>query len=60
VNRFIDHLQVVITNNYYTVADFHITNHSALKSSESAFTSFYLVTAVNNGYSSSVFSLDVF
>jgi hypothetical protein len=23
VNRFIDHLQVVTTNNYYTTADFH-------------------------------------
>jgi hypothetical protein len=28
MNRFIDHLQVVITNNYDTIADFHTTNHS--------------------------------
>jgi hypothetical protein len=27
---FIDDVQVVTTNNYYTVSDFHITNHSAL------------------------------
>jgi hypothetical protein len=30
VNRFIDHLQVVTTNNHNTIADFHNTNHSAL------------------------------
>jgi hypothetical protein len=30
VNRFIDHLQVVSTNKYNTVADFHTTNHSTL------------------------------
>jgi hypothetical protein len=27
---FIDHLQVITTNNYYTVTDFHTTNHSTL------------------------------
>jgi hypothetical protein len=27
---FIDHLQVVTTNNYYIIADFHNTNHSTL------------------------------
>jgi hypothetical protein len=27
---FIDHLQVIATNNYYTTADFHTTNHSTL------------------------------
>jgi hypothetical protein len=27
---FIDHLQVVTTNNYYTIADFHTTNHCTL------------------------------
>jgi hypothetical protein len=27
---FIDHFQVVTTNNYYTIADFHTTNHSTL------------------------------
>jgi hypothetical protein len=30
VNRFIDHIQAVTTNNYYTIADFHTTNHSTL------------------------------
>jgi hypothetical protein len=30
VNRFIDNLHVVTTNNYYTIADFHTTNHSTL------------------------------
>jgi hypothetical protein len=30
VNRFIDHAQVVTTNNYNTIADFHTTNHSTL------------------------------
>jgi hypothetical protein len=27
---FIDHLQVVTTNNYNISADFHVTNHSTL------------------------------
>jgi hypothetical protein len=30
MNRFIGHLQVVTTNNYKSIADFHITNHSTL------------------------------
>jgi hypothetical protein len=30
VNRFIDHSQVVTTNNYYIIADFHTTDHSTL------------------------------
>jgi hypothetical protein len=30
VNSFIDHIQVVTTNNYITVADFHATNHPTL------------------------------
>jgi hypothetical protein len=59
VNRFIDHLQVETTNNYYTIADFHATDHSTLKSSQSPFTSLYLVTAVHNGYFCTIFSLDV-
>jgi hypothetical protein len=37
VNRFTDHLQVVTTSNYYTIAAFHTTDHSILKSSESTF-----------------------
>jgi hypothetical protein len=51
--RFHDHLKVVTTNNYNTIADFHT------KSSQSSFTSPCLVTHLNNGYSSAVFSLDV-
>jgi hypothetical protein len=58
VNRFIDHLEVVTTNNYNTIADFHTTNHSSL-SILSIFTGLYLVTALNNGCSSVVLSLDV-
>jgi hypothetical protein len=54
VSSFVDHLQVVTTNNYNTIADFHTTDHSTL-SSQSAFTSCYLVTALNNGYSSALF-----
>jgi hypothetical protein len=30
MNKFIDYLQVVTTNNYNTIADFHTTNHSTL------------------------------
>jgi hypothetical protein len=59
VYRFIDYLQVVTTNNYYTIADFHTTNHSTLMSSLSAFTSLYSVIDLNNGYSSAMFSLYV-
>jgi hypothetical protein len=33
VSRFLDHLQVGTINNYYTIADFHTTNHAALVSS---------------------------
>jgi hypothetical protein len=58
-NRFIDHLQVLTANNYYIIADFHATDHSTLKSSQSTFTGLYLVTALHNGYSSATFSLDV-
>jgi hypothetical protein len=46
VNRFIYLLQVVTTNNYNNIADFHTTNHSTLKSSQSTFTSLYLATAL--------------
>jgi hypothetical protein len=46
----IDHLQVISRNNYNTIADFHTTNHFTLKSSQSAFTSRCLVTALNNGF----------
>jgi hypothetical protein len=50
------HFQVVATNNYNITADFHTKNHSTL-SSQSTFTSFYLVTALHNDYSSALFSL---
>jgi hypothetical protein len=30
MNRFIDHLQVITANNYYTIADFHTTNRSTI------------------------------
>jgi hypothetical protein len=53
VNGFIDHLQVVATNNYNTITDFHI------KSSQSNFASLCSVTALHNGYSSAMSSLDV-
>jgi hypothetical protein len=53
MNRFIDHLQVVATNTYNTIADFHN------KPSQSTFTSFSVVTALHNVYSSAMFSLDV-
>jgi hypothetical protein len=55
VNRFIDHLLVVTTSNYNSIADFHTTNHCTL-SSQSAFTSHCLVTALNSGYSTAVFT----
>jgi hypothetical protein len=54
----IDHFQVVTTNNYYTIADFHTINHTTL-SSKSAFTSRCLVTALHNGCSSAKFTLNV-
>jgi hypothetical protein len=50
---------VVTTKNYYTIANFHTTNHSTLKTSQSIFTSLYLVTALHNGCSSAMSSLDV-
>jgi hypothetical protein len=31
MNRFINHLQVVITSSHSTIADFHTTNHSTLR-----------------------------
>jgi hypothetical protein len=47
---FIDHLQVVTTNNYNTIANFHTlqitTQH--VKSFRSAFTSVFPVTDLNN------------
>jgi hypothetical protein len=59
VNIFTDHSEDVTKNNYYTIADFHTTNHSTFKSSQSIFTGLYLALALHTGYSSAVFSLDV-
>jgi hypothetical protein len=56
VNRSVDHLRVITTNNYYTIADFQTTNHTKLIRLLTP----YLVTAPHNGYSSAVSSLDVF
>jgi hypothetical protein len=54
VNRF-DHLQAVITNTYYIMADFHTTNHSTLNLL--SLLSLLFIAALNNGYSSAVFLL---
>jgi hypothetical protein len=56
---FIDHLQVVTTNNYYTIADLHTTKSLNSKFSQFISNSFYLVTALRNGYSSAMSSLGV-
>jgi hypothetical protein len=58
VNRFIDHLQVVTTNNYYMFADFHTTNHLTL-SLLSLLPLVFIGNSSHNGYSSAVSSLDV-
>jgi hypothetical protein len=57
---FINHLHVVTTNNYYYILYFHTTNHFTLRLLYSISTSHYLVTAVHNGYSSVMSSLEVF
>jgi hypothetical protein len=51
---FIDHLQVVTTNNSNTFADLQILQitRAHAKSSQSAFTRRFLVTDINNGDSS--------
>jgi hypothetical protein len=53
---FIDHLQVVTTNNYDIVADFHTlqitTAHAKSFPACSVFARLFLVTASNKGYSS--------
>jgi hypothetical protein len=63
VNRFIDNLKVVTTNNSNTIADVHILKITAANTKSfpacSAFTRRFLVTASNNGYFSAVFSLNV-
>jgi hypothetical protein len=57
MNRFIDRSQVVTTNKYNTVNDFHTTKHSTLDLL--SLLSLVFVTALNNGYSFTVFSLSV-
>jgi hypothetical protein len=51
---FIDHLQVVTTNNCNTIATFHIleitTAHAKYFQACSVFTGRFLVTASNNNY----------
>jgi hypothetical protein len=51
---FIDHLRVVTTNNYNTISNFHTSQITTAhpKSLQSAFTSLFPVTDVNNGNSS--------
>jgi hypothetical protein len=53
---FIDHIQVVTTNKYNTVAVFHTTHHSTL---ELSLLSLVFVTALSNDYTFTVFSLSV-
>jgi hypothetical protein len=47
MNRFIDHSQVVTTNKYNTITDFHSTEHSTLE--HLSLLSLVFVTALNNG-----------
>jgi hypothetical protein len=54
---FINHLQVVTTSNYNIISDFHTTKHSTLD--DLILLSLVLVTAPNNGYSFTMFSLPV-
>jgi hypothetical protein len=49
VNIFIDHFQVVTTNNYNTTGDFHTTNHSTLSLFQPVFANLSLATASNSG-----------
>jgi hypothetical protein len=58
VNTFIDHLQVLTTNKYNTIADFN-TSILQIKPSQNTFSNLYLVTALKNDYSSAAFSLDI-
>jgi hypothetical protein len=54
---FIDHVQVVTTYKYNTLADFHTTNHTTLNLL--SVLSLVFITSLNNGYSSAMFSLSV-
>jgi hypothetical protein len=57
MNRFIDHSQVVTTNKYNTVTDFHITKHTTLDLL--SLLSLVFVTALNNGCSFTMFTLSI-
>jgi hypothetical protein len=50
--EFIDHLQVVTTNNCNAIADFHTSQNHAVLSSPQGFYKRFLVKASNNSYSS--------
>jgi hypothetical protein len=54
VNGFIDHLQMVTRSNYGAIANLHTLQITIVhaKSSQSVFTSRFLVTDLNNGDSS--------
>jgi hypothetical protein len=54
VIEFINHLQIIITTNYDAIAVLHILQITTAqaKPSQSAFTSRFLVTDLNNGDSS--------
>jgi hypothetical protein len=54
---FIDHVEVITTNKYNTVADFHTTDHFTLNLL--SLLSLVFIAALNNGYSSALFSLSV-
>jgi hypothetical protein len=54
VTRFTDHLQIVIPSIYGAIADLHTSQpiRAHAKSSQSAFTTSFLVTDLSNGDSS--------
>jgi hypothetical protein len=58
VNRFIDHLRAITTNNHYTITDFYTPNYSTLSLLNLRVLSL-VFTAIHNGYSSAMSSLDI-
>jgi hypothetical protein len=58
MNRFIGRSHVVTTNKYNTDTDFHTTKHSTLELH--SLLSLVFVTAPNNGYSLTVFTLNYY
>jgi hypothetical protein len=57
MNRYIEHSQVVTTNKYNTITDFHTTKHSTPELLSEL--TLLFVTALNNGYSFTMFSSSV-